>query len=72
MRRALRVMRPGREKKRLRRVLVVDTGSRRPMRGPASQVMRHDLHGQPGGVGGEAARWQVVEPHAVFQSLRRT
>ena len=31
-RRALRVMRPAREKKRRRRVLVVATGSRRPIR----------------------------------------
>ena len=29
--------------------------------------MGHALDGQPGGVGGEAARGQVVEPHAVLQ-----
>ena len=67
-RRALRVMRPAREKKRRRRVLVVTTGSPRPMaRGPTCQVVGHDLHGQPGGVGGEASRGEVVEPHAVLE-----
>ena len=29
--------------------------------------MRHHLDGQPGTVGGEAARGEVIEPHAVFQ-----
>ena len=36
-------------------------------RGPAGQVVGHDLDGQPGAVGGEASRWQVVEAHAVLQ-----
>ena len=36
-------------------------------RGPARQVMGDDLDGQPGAVGGEAARGEVVEPHAVLQ-----
>ena len=36
-------------------------------RGPAGQVVGHHLHGQPGGVGGEAARGEMVEPHAVLQ-----
>ena len=44
-------------------------------RGPACQVVGDDpvsgtgqaLHRQPGGVGGEAARWQVVEAHAVLE-----
>ena len=34
---------------------------------PAGQVMRHHLDGQPGGVGGETARWEMVEPHAVLE-----
>ena len=36
-------------------------------RGPAGQVMRHYLGGQPGGVGGEAARGEMVQPHAVLE-----
>ena len=36
-------------------------------RGPAGQVMRHHLDGQPGGVGGEAARGEMVETHAVLE-----
>ena len=36
-------------------------------RGPAGQVMGHYLYGQPGTVGGEAARGEMVEPHAVLQ-----
>ena len=43
------------EKKRRR----VTSCSPRPMRGPAGQVMRHHLDGQPGGVGGETAREMV-------------
>ena len=35
--------------------------------GPAGQVMGDHLHRQPGGVGGEAARWQVVETHPVLE-----
>ena len=43
--------------------------------GPAGEVVCHHpvsstgqaLDGQPGGVGGEASRWQVVEPHAVLE-----
>ena len=35
--------------------------------GPAGQVMGHHLYRQPGGVGGEAARLQMVEPHAVLE-----
>ena len=56
MRRAMRVMRPAREKKRRRRVLVVATGSPNPLR-----VV------QPGSVGGEASRGLVVETHAVLE-----
>ena len=33
-------------------------------RRPASQVVGHDLHRQPGGVGGEASRGEMVEAHA--------
>ena len=36
-------------------------------RGPACQVVRHHLDGQPGAVGGEAARREMVQPHAVFE-----
>ena len=32
-------------------------------RGPAGQVVGDDLDGQPGAVGGEAARGEMVEPH---------
>ena len=56
-RRAERVSRPAREKNRRRRVLVVAIRSPRPIRaGPAGQVVGHRLDGQPGAVGGEAAR----------------
>ena len=34
---------------------------------PAGQVVGHDLHRQPGGVGSEAARWQMVEPDTVLE-----
>ena len=68
-RRALRVMRPAREKKRSRRVFVVATGSPRPMR-PSSELrqnrMGYHLHRQPCGVDGKAARGGMVEPHTVL------
>src|SRR3972149_5280446 len=35
--------------------------------GPAGEVVGHDLHGQPGPVGGEASRGQVVEAGAVLE-----
>ena len=35
--------------------------------GPAGQVMRHHLHRQPGAVGGEAARGEMIQPHAVLE-----
>ena len=35
--------------------------------GPAAEIMRHHLHRQPGGVGGEAARGEMVQPHAVLE-----
>ena len=36
-------------------------------RGPAGQVVGHDLDGQPGSVGGEAPRGEMVEPHTVLE-----
>ena len=36
-------------------------------RRPTGQVMRHRLDGQPGGVGGEAARGEMVQPDAVLE-----
>ena len=34
---------------------------------PACQVMRHHLHRQPGAVGWEAARGEMIQPHAVLE-----
>ena len=34
---------------------------------PAGQVVRHHLYRQPGAVGGEAARGEMVQPHAVLE-----
>ena len=47
---------------------------------PAGQIVGHHpvsstgqaLHGQPGTIGGEASRGEMVEPHAVLESLPRT
>ena len=36
-------------------------------RRPASQVMRQHLHRQPDSVGGEAARGEMIQPHAVLE-----
>ena len=47
--------------------MVVHRLAQADARGPAGQVVGHDLHRQPGGVGGKTSRWQVVEPHAVFE-----
>ena len=44
--------------------LLTQTNPRRP----AGQVMRHHLDRQPGAVGGEAARWEMVQPHAVLEA----
>ena len=67
-RRAERVSRPAREKNRRRRVLVVAIRSPRPdPRRPAGQVVGHRLDGQPGAVGGEAARGEMVQPDAVLE-----
>ena len=72
-RRAERVSRPAREKNRRRRVLVVTTGSPRPMRAvqrarlwaitcTASQAPFGRLR-----IGGEATRGEMVQPHAVLE-----
>ena len=37
-------------------------------RGPASEVVGHHLYGQPGGVGWEAARGEMVEPEPYLRS----
>ena len=34
---------------------------------PACQVVGHHLYGHPGGIGGEAARWEMVESDAVLE-----
>ena len=34
---------------------------------PTGQVMRHHLYREPGGVSGEAARGEMVQPHAVLE-----
>ena len=47
--------------------LLAQTDSRRP----AGQVVGHRLDGQPGGVGGEAARGEMVQPDAVLEVAYR-
>ena len=67
-RRAERVSRPARVKNRRLRVLVVTICSPRPMRAvQPGQVVGHRLYRQPGGVGGEAARGEMVQPDAVLE-----
>ena len=39
--------------------------------GPAGQVVRHRLYRQPGAVGGEAARGEMVQPDAVLEVAYR-
>ena len=39
--------------------------------GPAGQVVGHHLDGQPGCIGGEAARGEMVQPDAVFEVAYR-
>ena len=69
----MRVMRPAREKKRRRRVLVVATGSSRAMRAVQRarlRTMTWTASQAPFGklrIGGEAARGEMVESHAVLQ-----
>ena len=41
--------------------------SPRDPRRPAGQVVGHRLDGQPGAVGGEAARGEMVQPDAVLE-----
>ena len=43
--------------------LLTETDARRPAR----QIVRHHLDRQPDGVGGETARWEMVEPHAILE-----
>ena len=43
--------------------LLAQTDARRP----AGQVVRQHLHGQPGAVGGEAARGEMIQPHAILE-----
>ena len=43
--------------------LLTQTDARRP----AGQVVGHHLHGQPSGVGGETARGEMVQPHAILE-----
>ena len=38
---------------------------------PVGQVVRHHLYRQPGAVGGEAARGEMVQPHAVLEVAYR-
>ena len=40
-------------------------------RRPAGQVVRHHLYRQPGAVGGEAARGEMVQPDAVLEVAYR-
>ena len=47
--------------------LLAQADSRRP----AGEVMRHHLGGQPGGVGGEAPRGEMVQPYAVLEVAYR-
>ena len=39
-------------------------------RGPAGQVMRHHLHGQPGAVGGEAATLRARRSPGILENPR--
>ena len=68
-RRAVRVRRPAKEKKRRLRVLVVATGLPRPMRVvQRARLWAMTWTASPAGLAGG----EVVEPHAVLESLRRT
>ena len=46
---------------------MVTIRSPRPIRAVQRQVVRHHLYRQPGGVGGEAPRGEIVQPDAVLQ-----
>ena len=65
-RRAERVSRPARDRRR--RVLVVAIRSPRPIRAVQRQVVGHRLDGQPGAVGGDAARGEMVQPEPYLRS----
>ena len=71
IRRAERVSRPARAKTRRRRVLVVTICSPRPMRAVQRARVGHHLYRQPGAVGGEAARGEMVQPDAVLEVAYR-
>ena len=71
IRRAERVSRPTRAKTRRRRVLVVTICSPRPMRAVQRARVGHHLYRQPGAVGGEAARGEMVQPDAVLEVAYR-
>ena len=71
IRRAERVSRPARAKNRRRRVLVVTIRSPRPMRAVQRARLCHHLDRQPGAVGGEAARGEMVQPDAVLEVAYR-
>ena len=67
-RRAERVSRPAREKNRRRRVLVVAIRSPRPIRAvQRARLWAIVWTASQGAVGGEAARGEMVQPHAVLE-----
>ena len=67
-RRAERVSRPAREKNRRRRVLVVAIRSPRPIRAvQRARLWAIVWTAQPGAVGGETARGEMVQPDAVLE-----
>ena len=47
--------------------MVANPLSQTDPRRPAGQVVGHRLDGQPGAVGGEAARGEMVQPDAVLE-----
>ena len=64
----MRVSRPASEKKRRRRGLGGGHRLAQPDAScPAGEIVGDDLYSQPGGVGGEASRREMVEPHAVLE-----
>ena len=66
-RRAERVSRPVREKKGREGLGGHHRLTQTDARCPACQVVGHHLDRQPGGVGGEAARGEMVQPDAVLE-----
>ena len=62
------MIRPAREKNRRRKILVGHhLLAQTDARCPAGEVVGHHLYRQPGGVGGEAARGEMVQPHTVLE-----